>query len=198
MKTPFPQILACSLLISVAASCTKPQQPVMVLAPPAKSGLVIGDPLDCGLPELLIFPIGSSYAPEVYAGNDNSSPDIRLQGSLSWAYNAVGSGDVMNDRYASIEYVNPADKGYDISNVLFYNKRTGESHPLHLDTLHILSFAIHKEFKTPRIFYRAVRTDLNGDTLFNGLDPVILFASKLDGDSLVQLTPSGQQFVDYH
>lgn len=55
----------------------------------------------------------------------------------------------------------------DITNLLFYDLVSGESYPLTEDSLHIISFALHKEFANPLIFYRIVKEDHNEDGLYN-------------------------------
>lgn len=172
-----------------------------VISEPVKKikSLVIGDPLDCGLESQLMFPIGTSYRPEV------TEPPVKMNGKYTWTtttgdlnFSANMSG-LTYDSMAKIEYINPNDRDYDITNILFYDIETGESYPLvsDQDTLHILSFAIHKEFENPLIFYRVVKEDYNQDTAFNALDPVALYVSPLAGDTLIQVTPDAEQFADY-
>lgn len=101
------------------------------------------------------------------------------------------------DRLAKTEFVNEREQDFDISNILFYNLLSGESKPLTKDSLHILSFATHNEFVKPLIFYRIVKTDKNEDKKFTKDDPVMLYVSRLNGDSLTQITSEQEQFVDY-
>jgi hypothetical protein len=75
---------------------------------------------------------------------------------------------------------------------------TGKSKRLVSDTIHILSFALHKEFAKPLIFYRIVKQDLNNDNKYNSLDPVMLYVSDFNGDSLIQVTPINEHFLDYN
>ena len=74
----------------------------------------------------------------------------------------------------------------------------GSSYQLISDTIHILSFAFHREFAKPLIFYRIVKRDLNGDEKFNSLDPVMLYVSELDGKKLTQITAVDEHFLDYN
>ena len=165
--------------------------------PEQVKSLVIGDPLDCGLKDKLMFPIGTSYHPEV-----TDAPVVldglgrTLNGSLNFSKNTTG---YFYDQMASTEYINENDGDFDITNILFYDIETGKSYPLvgDEDTLHILSFAIHKEFENPLIFYRVVKEDYNCDTAFNSLDPVALYVSPLAGDTMIQVTPDHEQFDDY-
>lgn len=180
--------------------------------------LVIGDPLDCGLEKTLMFPIGSSYLPDVFEGMKwgeqgnyfiDASSGITVTGTTVPSYTyAVGysdlnfsinsGGSTFYDKHAKIEYANEHQDQFDITNILFYDLISGESFPLiKNDTLHILSFAIHKEFNNELIFYRAVRNDYNADEKFDAADPVMLFVSPLNGDTLIQVTPDGEQFIDY-
>ena len=65
------------------------------------------------------------------------------------------------------------------------------------DTVHILSFAIHKEYENSQILYRVVKSDYNNDSTYDAKDGVMLFSSSLDGKNFVQLTPSNQQYLKY-
>jgi hypothetical protein len=192
MKNFFTAIL---LSVSLVA-CSSESIPVSK-AIELKPGLIIGDPLDCGIPNLLIFPIGSSYKPEIHNKPVSIGITNANASSLSWTAN-TGTGNLYKvDRYAAVEYTNGKADDFDISNILFYDMTTGKSYPLHTDSLHILSFAIHKEFNNPLIFYRVVKNDINKDKRFNSVDPIMLYVSRLNGDSLTQITPSNEQFIDY-
>jgi hypothetical protein len=157
--------------------------------------LIIGNPLDCGIENMSIFPVGSNYKPKVYEDESNSS-EVKtvLEGTVSFCVNATST---LNDRLADKEYVNGNENEFDIRNILFYDLKTGKSYPLVSDTVHILSFALHKEFPKPMIFYRVVKKDINKDSVFNSKDPVMLFISDIFGKNLVQVTPENEQFVDY-
>jgi len=160
--------------------------------------LVIGDPLDCGLNNQLMFPIGTSYRPEVIEPPEEN--DFLFNGLADATYSfSINSSANAYDKLAALEYINNNGEDYDITDILFYDINSGESYPLvgEKDTLHILSFAIHKEFENPLIFYRVVKEDYHCDSLFNAFDPVMLYVSPLNGDTLIQLTPENEQFVDY-
>ncbi len=197
------KLSAIAIASLMLASCS---QKVIEVEPEEKpepvkkiKSLVIGDPLDCGLENQLMFPIGTSYRPEV------TEPPVELDGALTWTTTVSDLSFCANntgytwDTNAKVEYINPNNQDFDITNILFYDIDSGESYPLvgEEDTLHILSFAIHKEFENPLIFYRLVKEDYNQDTAFNALDPVSLYVSPLDGDTLIQVTPDQEQFADY-
>lgn len=156
--------------------------------------LIIGDPLDYGVAGTLIFPVGSNYNPAVFNDENDEIAEINKKLNISFASNSSSS---FNDRHADAEWINPSEQQFDIKNILFYDQKTGKSFPLLKDTLHILSFAIHKEFKKDLIFYRIVRTDINKDKKYNSDDAVMLYCSNLHGDSLTQLTPDNERFLDY-
>ena len=167
----------------------------------ADKSLIIGDPVDNILEGHLIFPIGSSYRPMVH------NPDVSqygYQGSFRFKLNNVAAYDVSHgnvggfDNNAVIEYRNDEESTFDISNILFYNQETRKSYSLTDDTVHILSFAIHKEFKNPQILYRVVKADYNQDSMYNSKDGVMLFSSTLDGKNFTQLTPDNQQYLKYY
>ena len=159
------------------------------------TGLVIGNPFEYGTPFTMIFPVGCNYDPSIY---DN--PEVAQEYITS---NTSNMGFVMNgaatqmDVSASREYINYNEAYFDLRNILFYNQKTGKTHPLVHDTIHILSFAIHYDFKRPQIFYRVVKKDINNDSMYNSKDPIILYTSNMYGDSLTQLTPDGEQFTQY-
>ncbi|MDG1330764.1 MAG: hypothetical protein P8P74_00425 [Crocinitomicaceae bacterium] len=150
---------------------------------PVKSdALIIGDPLDCGLDSLLIFPLGSSYYPEVIdpEEEEQASEATQVQGYQTYKKKANKIEFTANDRAvydynATVEYVNEKSEDYDIRNLLFYDMYSQETHPLVLDSLHILSFAVHREYERDLIFYRVVRNDFNEDKKYNSLDPVMLY-----------------------
>ncbi len=152
------------------------------------SSLIIGDPLECGIENILIFPIGTSYNAKVY------DKDLRTTNFLYFSKNSSS----LNDRFAETEYVNEKENDFDIRNILFYNLINGNSYQLVSDTIHILSFAIHKEFSKPLIFYRIVKQDLNEDKKYNSFDPVMLYVSELDGKNLKQITAVDEHFIDYN
>lgn len=153
------------------------------------NSLVIGNPLDYGLQDFLIFPVGSDYYAQVFEKPVPNTVSV----SMSFACN-VGT---FNDRTANVEYINNAVDQFDIRNILFYSQITRKTYPLVTDTIHILSFALHKDFSNPLIFYRVVKKDFNNDSLYNDSDAVILFASDLYGKHLVQMTPDNEKFLDY-
>ncbi|MDX5319719.1 MAG: hypothetical protein LPK45_01525 [Bacteroidota bacterium] len=165
---------------------------------PVKNGepaLIIGDPLNIGMEDVLIFPVGVNY----YQPNEtrvvigNSEPDATTRNKLSFNQREYG----LADNNAKKEYFNPNEEDQDIRNILFYNLNERKSKPLFNDSLHILSFAIHHEFARPCIFYRMVRNDLNGDGKYNSYDPVMLYVSNLEGDSLVAVTPENERYLEY-
>jgi hypothetical protein len=173
---------------------------------PFKMALVIGNPIDYGIKDLLLFPIGANYNPKIEAKQSqlaSGDEDGKLKVSANALYNATSSGNlVLNDQTrwddgAKQEYINPDEEDFDIRNILFYNKRSGNSYILSLDTLHVLSFAIHNEFKNPLIFYRVVKQDINKDSKYNSADAVMLYVSKLDGTGFIQVTPPDEQFFHY-
>jgi hypothetical protein len=182
-------LIAVSATLLNASACkkTKPQPPV---AKNQKQSLVIGDPLDCGIDNIQIFPVGANYTPSV----TEKPEEIK---SYSMGFKANTSLGYYYDRNASAEYINNDENTFDISNILFYSLETGATHSLFKDTVHILSFALHKEFPTPLIFYRVVKKDINRDSIYNGSDAVMLYSSTLSGEKLTQLTPENEQYRDY-
>ncbi len=189
-----PLIFACS---------DKKESPRTPKTPVKSDALIIGDPLDCGLDSLLIFPLGSSYYPDVTEPEEeiDAAPQVQgYNGTISTRSKQIQfSANTVSyfDSNASIEYVNEKTEDYDIRNLLFYNMFTQETHPLVLDSLHILSFALHKEYDRDLIFYRVVRNDYNEDLKYNNLDPVMLYISDLDGSNFTQITPENEHFLDY-
>lgn len=180
------------ILVFTFISCSTP----MPKAPPMRivqnKSLVIGNPLDCGLDNMQIFPVGCNYKPEIY--QDEKLISEQSTSDLTFTVNVTAN---YYDTHASTEYVNSSLNENDIRNILFYDLNTGKSYPLVTDTLHILSFALHNELKTPLIFYRVVENDFNKDSLFNDNDPVMLLVSDLNGKNLVRVTPGNEQFTDY-
>lgn len=197
-------LIAGVSLAFLMGSCGKDEAPKEkeIIVEERTSSLVIGDPLDCGLEGTLMFPIGTSYNPEVFEPPKDANGNIMVSDATTFSgYSNMSfemNSGIAFDKLALTEYINDQSEDFDITNILFYNIASGDSYPLiENDTLHILSFAIHKEFDNPMIFYRAVRNDFNLDEKFNSNDPIMLFASPLNGDTLIQITPDNQQFIDY-
>lgn len=163
--------------------------------------LVIGNPLDYGVQDILLFPVGVNYyQPQI---NEKPNDEIRFdmdEGSTGNTSNGIAFSTRTKglfDNNATMEYYNASEEDSDIRNILFYNLERKTTKPLLTDSLHILSFAIHREFERPCIFYRMVREDFNEDKKFNSSDPVMLYISNINGDSLIQITPDGQLFSEY-
>jgi hypothetical protein len=184
MKTRWILIIIILFLIS----CTKHKNTEGI-----KKSLIIGDPLECGISQALLFPVGTNFLERNSKDLVDNGSSIKRKGIVYFSENS----SVFNDRLAKVEYINERLDDFDIRNILFYNLNLGTSHPLSLDTIHILSFAIHNEFKNPLIFYRIVKKDLNNDGRYNSLDPVMLYVSDLNGEGLTMITPENEQFIDY-
>ncbi|MDQ3110486.1 MAG: hypothetical protein M3R17_11380, partial [Bacteroidota bacterium] len=176
---------SCKKAIKVAAPATAAKQ---------KPSLVIGNPLDCGIENMLIFPVGSNYQPDV-TERPVEATKVYVNGSATMCLTANTSA--FYDSQASTEYVNNNENEFDIRNILFYDQRNGSTYQLMSDTMHILSFAIHKEFSNPLILYRVVINDVNKDSIYNSKDAVMLFVSDIYGKHLTKVTPDEEQFVDY-
>lgn len=186
-------------LVLITSCAEEPKAP----APKTNdNALIIGDPLDCGLDSLTVFPVGCSYNPQIIEGEvelDEALGNAQLtnQAASKIKFSANTSYDAKYDRSATVEYINDNDNDFDIRNLVFYNLLSGESYPLVNDSIHILSFALHKEFELPLIFYRVVKEDYNEDEKFNSFDPVMLYVSNLDGSDFKQITPEDEYFIDY-
>lgn len=164
---------------------------------PDSTGVIIGNPFSYGLSNYMIFPVGCNYSPSIYDKPEIAEAVYAWSNSdITFTANCAGTFYDSNTS-AGNEYINPYSKYYDIRNILFYDLKSGASRPLTSDTIHILSFAIHHDYKRPQIFYRVVKQDINNDSMYNELDPVILFTSNLVGDSLTQLTPDDEQYAEY-
>ena len=183
-------------ILALISSCSEekksPKKEVEIVK---NDGLIIGDPLDCGLDSITLFPVGSSYVPEVIEAPIEAAGEMDglRAGSISFQMNSL----VYYDKNASVEYVNDKNESYDIRNLLFYNSNTEETYPLVLDSLHILSFAVHKEFTNPMIIYRVVKEDYNEDEKYNGQDPVMLYVSDLNGMNFTPVTPPNEFYIEY-
>lgn len=194
------KLILFPLTLSVVITCYSCQNPSKkdqnIPKPVAKkSALIIGNPLDCGIENISLFPVGTNYKPLVYEGNRSAKESLREIASSVLNF-TVNSG-IVSDRLAEKEYINGNENEFDIRNILFYDLKGGGTYPLVNDTIHILSFAIHKEFPSPKIFYRVVKKDINKDSVYNSKDPVMLFISDIFGKNLVQVTPDNEQFLDY-
>ncbi len=185
-----PVFLFGGLVLS-AFSCKPESKTVAAIPTDTTKSLVIGNPLDCGIEGMQIFPVGCNYKPRVY---EKELEVARTSRVLSFTANSSAGN---YDRTAKTEYINTNENEFDIRNIVFYDLEAGNSYPLMSDTAHILSFALHKEFENKLIFYRVVKNDINKDSVYNASDPVMLFVSDLNGRNLTQVTPENEQFVDY-
>lgn len=177
-------------------SCRNPTKKDQNIPKPLakKSALIIGNPLDCGIENISLFPVGTNYKPQVYESRASAENVLDLaKSTLTFSSNS----GTFSDRLAEKEYINGNENQFDIRNILFYDLKGGGTYPLVTDTIHILSFAIHKEFPSPKIFYRVIKNDINKDSIYNSKDPVMLFISDIFGKNLVQVTPDNEQFLDY-
>ena len=201
-----PIYLSLFSIVLVSCSEEKKEKPVE-----KNTALIIGDPLDCGLDSLTLFPVGASYNPVVVEPEERADEGVvedqmafeEAQYSLrssdvSFTTNQAAGNTYMWDSKAQVEYTNEKQEDLDIRNLLFYNLLTGESYPLVEDSIHILSFALHKEFERPLIFFRIVKEDYNKDGRYDGSDPVMLNVSNLDGTDFTQITPQTEHFIDYN
>lgn len=189
--------LPAVVLGSALFSCKPVPSENAASAIPDSSGVIIGNPFSYGLSNFMIFPVGCNYSPSIYE-NPKIAEDFVVSNGCAVSLTANCTGSFYDSNTSSgYEYINPYSQFYDIRNILFYDKKTGLTHPLTKDTVHILSFAIHHDYKRPQIFYRIVKEDINNDSMYNELDPVMLYTSSLLGDSLVQLTPDNEQYEEY-
>lgn len=190
-----PTLLFLPLSLAIAFTSCKnsskkdPSAPKETPKPPS---LIIGNPLDCGVENISFFPVGTNYSPKVYKGEEVTK--VLTEAVLNFSLNTRGS---YNDISAEREYINGNENEFDIRNILFYDRKSGATYPLVSDTVHILSFAIHKEFAKPMIFYRIVKKDINIDSVYNSKDPVMLFISDIFGKNMTQVTPDNEKFLEY-
>lgn len=185
-----------ALTLFLIISCAEEPKIEKVVPIQKNKALIIGDPFDYGVEDFLLFPVGANYKPNVIEPEkvlESSTESITGTVFLSFCTNK----GALNDITAEEEYINANEDKFDIRNILFYNLKTETSYPLILDTLHILSFAVHKEFSKPLIFYRVVKIDNNKDSIFNSQDPVMLLISDIYGKNLKLVTPSDEKFVDF-
>ena len=192
-----------SLSLFSILSCQTPPEHI----PPSEIAMVIGDPVEYGSKDYMLFPVGGNYNPEINRNEEESdligftsSEDYRPSRSKSLKLqkrDESNNNSMMADKSASYEFGNANELDFDIRNLLFYNKHTGESYPLVEDTVHILSFAFHYEFGKPLVFYRVVKKDINGDKKYNSKDAVMLYMSDTMGRNFTMITPENEQLLTY-
>jgi hypothetical protein len=182
-------------------SCKPVPEEITIATIQDSTGVIIGNPFSYGLSDYMIFPVGCNYSPDIFENRQLAVDFYNTNGvgAVTWTVSDANFCYATNSSAGTVPYgyVNPYSEFYDIRNILFFDKRTGTSRPLTNDTIHILSFAIHSDYKRPQIIYRIVKEDINHDHKYNHLDPVILYTSNLLGDSLVQLTPDSEQYAEY-
>ena len=194
MKTILCSVAASLLFFS---SCTKNEKPKE--AKSENVSLVIGNPLNYGMKNVLLFPVGGNYNPSITQGEkaDGLKEELNKIDTKSISFFSRNDASNQMDKSASYEYMNTREEEFDIRNILFYDQMTRTTYPLVKDTIHILSFAIHNEFTKPLIFFRIVKKDINKDGKYNSKDAVMLYICDSNGKNLVQTTPDNEQFFDY-
>jgi hypothetical protein len=198
----FRSIIIVSIAFILLTACTE-KTPVHLA--PDEIALVVGNPVDYGSKDYLLFPVGGNYNPEMNEPTEqnNITKGRGFEGSASSNQLNLQLRDESNnvsymwDKLAKYEYGNEDETSFDIRNLLFYNKNTGETYPLVEDTIHILSFAFHYEFKKPLVFYRVVKKDINKDHKYNSKDAVMLYMSDTMGKNFTQITPPNEQVLTY-
>lgn len=194
MKNTLP-ILALVLFI-MASSC-RPKNTPQHQSTLKGTSLIIGDPFNYGLENLVLFPVGANYSQAVLE-RSGGNEKIGRYNNGSFSLNVLkNKKEVQIDKDAWAEYENRDDDFFDIRNILFRDLKTAKTYTLTQDTVHILSFALHKEFERDLIFYRIVKSDYNKDSMYTAKDAVQLYMSDLDGKNFVQITPDSENFVSY-
>lgn len=190
-----------SISLIAFSSCEKEKKEKPVLNKSNNISLVIGNPLNYGQKNMLLFPVGGNYNPSITEGEKNSgrteTVTVNLTDKKSISFLSRNEASRQMDMSASSEFVNTREEEFDIRNLLFYDQVSRTTYPLVKDTIHILSFAVHNEFKKPLIFFRIVKKDINKDGKFNSKDAVMLYICDTDGKNLTQTTPDNEQFIDY-
>jgi hypothetical protein len=193
-------IFVLASCLTIFASCERKEKPKEIKQ--AGISLVIGNPLNYGQKNMLLFPVGGNYNPSITEGENNSSRgnsgtfDLKER-NKNVAFFSLNGSATQIDKSASSEFMNTREEEFDIRNLLFYDQVTRTTYPLVKDTIHILSFAIHNEFAKPLIFFRIVKKDINKDGKYNSKDAVMLYISDTNGKNLIQTTPDNEQFFDY-
>lgn len=179
----------CLILILLTACKRHKDQ---IAEHPKNLALIIGDPVDYGMDSTVMFPIGANYNPKIVKNEESE-----IGGGSFNAISFKKNTSTLYDKRASSEFINSNTEDFDIRNILFYDKVSGNSFPITSDTLHILSFAIHSEFRKPLIFFRIVKSDLNKDGIYDNSDAVMLYTSGLNGKQFTKITPENEHFLDY-
>ena len=120
------------ILSGVLLSCNQTPEHV----PPTEIAMVIGDPVEYGSKDYMLFPVGGNYNPKINQHKEESDLGFFSSGELK-GDDAPESGlklqkrdvnynnSLMQDRDASYEFGNANESDFDIRNLLFYNKQTG-------------------------------------------------------------------------
>jgi len=82
-------------------------------------------------------------------------------------------------------------------NILFYNRKTGETRLLTEDKIRISSIHANKneeyeessKIMREKVLYQIADIDFNEDDKLNGKDPEYLFASEINGENLTRISP---------
>lgn len=81
-------------ILTLISSCSEEKEaPKKKVKLVKNDGLIIGDPLDCGLDSITLFPVGSSYVPEVVEAPIETVSEMEglREGTIAFSANSMGS-----------------------------------------------------------------------------------------------------------
>jgi hypothetical protein len=177
--------------------------------------LIIGEPIDYQNSTLMIFPVGVYTGTHTFYDDKPNTGDLNYKKISFFSTSTVTEGAVSYTKYSNEyndnyidhrvtdanENANADAAGHDnrtdVSNLIFYDRKTGEKYKLGEQNMHITNFSFHPEFRNEVILYKIIRSDYNQDSSFNNADGAIIFISDKLGKNLVQISPDSSQFIDY-
>lgn len=154
--------------------------------------LVYGDYMDLDSTNYLLIPLGmKSDEDEENRLLKNRSSDVSLSDGYISSYRSY------KYNFYSLDFGN-------CNNIIFYNKKTDETHLLLQKPAVISQFYFpyySKEYTAKKYWFLLLgihEQDTNGDSYINNEDAEKVYISNLSGQNMIQLVPDNSQLIDWY
>lgn len=156
--------------------------------------LVYGDYMDLDSTNFLLIPIGMKTI------EDRDERVLKIRSSEDYS----SDNNNYNSSYRSYKYNFYSLDFGNCNNIIFYNKKTEETHLLLQKPTVISQFYFphyDKEYSGKKYWFILLgihEEDTNGDGYINSEDAERVYISDLSGKNLIQITPDNSQLVDWY
>jgi gas vesicle protein len=156
--------------------------------------LVYGDYMDLDSTSYLLIPLGMKTV------EDQEDRLLKIKSSGAGDY----SSESYNGSYRNYKYNFYSLDFGNCNNIIFYNKKTDESHLLLQKPTVISQFYFphyEKEYTGKKYWFillGIIEEDTNGDGYINNEDAEKVYIANLSGENMKQITPDNTQLVDWY